>query len=144
MQRNTTSLFLVGGIVAVGLALGQSLASSAPSSAGVTAAQDPVETPPVETPVEPPVQDPVQAALVAQVQELELKVLALEKWVAAQQTQSKLTVAALDQAEAAGFVPGINYSSREILLAAWRAEAAQVQGPAPEPAPVDKAQRQPR
>lgn len=139
MQRNTPSLFLVGGIVAVGLALGPSL-SLATANAGAPVTQDPIE-PPVEDPVEDPGEDPVQLALIAKVQELERKLAALETWVAGQQTQATLTVAALAEAEAAGFTAGINPKSREILLAAWRAEAAQLQGPAPEQTPADKTLR---
>lgn len=116
MQRITPILYLAGGIVAVGLALGQSLASSTLASAQDPFTQDPVDK-------------PADDALAAKVQELELKVTALESWVAAQQAQATLTVAALAEAEAAGFTAGINFKSREILLAAWRAEAARVQEP---------------
>ena len=117
MQRTTPILFVVGGLVALGLALGQSLAFSGPLS-GPAVAQEPVEQP----------QDP---ALLAKVDELERKVATLETWVTAQQTQSKLTVAALAAAEAKGFTAGINFESREILLAAWRAEEATVQAAGP-------------
>jgi hypothetical protein len=119
MQRINPILFLTGGIVAVGLALGQSLAST-----GAAAAQDPVVQP----------ADPV---LTAKIADLENKVATLEAWVAAQQAQAKLTAVALDEAEGAGFTAGINYTSREILLKAWRAEAARVQeGGAPAPVAV--------
>lgn len=113
MQRSTPILFLAGGVVAVGLALGQSLASSGPERL-----QDPVE-------------QPADPALLATVEALQQRVTTLEAWVAAQQAQSKLTFAALAAAEAAGFTAGINFKSREILLAAWRAEEATVQAAGP-------------
>jgi hypothetical protein len=122
MQRTTPILFIAGGVIAVGLALGQSLASTGLAGSEAASTQDPVE-------------QPADPALLAKVEELERKVATLEAWVAAQQAQSKLTADALDRAQSAGFTAGINFTSREILLEAWRAEAAKVQEGGP-PAPV--------
>jgi len=45
----------------------------------------------------------------------------------------------LDASERAGFTKGINYASRELLLAGWRAQlAAQQKGVPGEPAPDEK------
>lgn len=125
MQRITPILFLAAGVVAAGLALGPSLAGAAPGPAtSPAAAQDPVQDP-----VEPPAEDPADAVVAARLQALEAQVTALEAWVLAQKAESARLVAALAEAEAAGFTAGINPRSREILLAAWRSAAAKVQDP---------------
>lgn len=123
MNPKNPLLFVAGGLFAAGLAI---------SSSRGAAAQDPVPAP-------GPAPAPIDAmALVVRVQELEKKLAALETWVASQREQAKLTAAALSEAEAAGFVPGANFKSREILLAAWRAAAAKAQEGAPEPQPPTK------
>jgi hypothetical protein len=137
MQRIHSILFLAGGVVAAGLGLGQSLASSVPDQAQAAGA--------VGHAPQDPVPSPMEQALAMQVSELERKVAALESWVAAQQKQSAVTIAALAEAEAEGFTAGINFKSREVLLANWRAEAAVVGGlAATEPLPEAKPKRAPR
>jgi len=122
MQLNFPLAFAAAGVLVVGLGLGQALTSAAQ-------AQEPVPAP---SPAPQPA--PGDTALALKVHELEARLGALEAWVEAQKAQAKSTVAALAEAEAAGFTAGINPRSREILLAAWRAEAAKAQESGSSPA----------
>lgn len=70
-----------------------------------------------------PTQDPAEGALGAQVKALEERVQQLEGYMAGQAEAAKAVDAALDQAVAAGYTSGINFKSREILVAAWKASA---------------------
>lgn len=116
MQRTTPILFLAGGVLAAGLALGQAFSD------------EPVRA---ETLAQDPAPKPADAALLSKVTQLEQRVATLEAWIADQQAQAKLTLAALKEAEDAGFTAGINPKSREVLLAAWRTAATKAQGTAP-------------
>ena len=110
---------------------------------GIGLAQDP---PPDETPDE---------TLSKRVEVLELEVLTLKKevqagrvlaeettrYLAGNKERSEALLKVLDDAEARGFTAGINFTSREVLLAGWRDYlAGEAEGlPAPKKAEPAKA-----
>lgn len=91
-----------------------------------------------------------QDALEKRVQALETKlaeganaiarVEAIEEYLAAQSAADAAVIKAVDEAVDQGFTSGINFKSRETLVAAWkaRAEAAAANLPAPKKAPQVK------
>ena len=67
-------------------------------------------------------QEPQVAELEKRVAETEKGLLEVQKYIQAQVTAAKALRTALEKAEEEGFTAGINYTSRETLLEAWRAE----------------------
>ena len=57
-----------------------------------------------------------------EIADLEARIEALETYAQAQAKAATALSRSLDTSEDEGFVPGINFRSREVLLAAWRAQ----------------------
>lgn len=64
---------------------------------------------------------------------------ALVEWVGAQAKQADALTATLQSAEEQGFTAGINYQSRETLLAGWRKALAETSKGLPKEEPKSKA-----
>ena len=70
------------------------------------------------------VQQDAKQDLREQVEALEGRVVAVEGYLAAQVEADKALLTAVDRSVDQGFTAGINFPSRETLVAAWRARAA--------------------
>ena len=62
--------------------------------------------------------------LLLDVQTLQAQQAKVNSYLVAQAEQAELMAKTLDSSEAEGFAQGINYTSRELLLAGWRAQIA--------------------
>jgi len=84
-------------------------------------------------------------SLLLDVQTLQAQQAKVHSYLVAQAEQAELMAKTLDESEAEGFTKGINFHSRELLIAGWRAQIAtqraNVPGMEKKPGAAEKAGR---
>ncbi len=70
-------------------------------------------------------------SLLAEVKDLQAHKASVETYLTAQALQAEAMAATLDESEREGFTQGINFKSREVLLAGWRDQLSELRANVP-------------